>query len=750
MGAGDSKEAFRPAVAALTRGKADAETAKLLQSFWKLPQTADDVFTGFPAAAVREIYSNYPSNLVWLVKQVLEHLSALLKEKQGAVTCWTVDEQALLEALNCTRLLSRAIPCLLEIGPQALQDALSPDDSTADASTSSGFSALLSSLHPSGFLDATPTSPTPSTNGSNASNIAKHAKENHGSPSSLAKAFHEVTSRLLFCENLTLPKSPPALIWSPGLLSSTPMASAASLADNRSEVLSLLIILVSEGIYIPSERYFQAEKTFQRTAVAPDSNIPRREELFYSLVNVIITYSPGWTVTGMPDPQEHLVSMALHALLALLEYDATAGKVALPGPGSLARDLVSNGENTTPQTPSSPQPTGNLFRSFLAAIHAPEDMTRLLVGLSQLLRNAVPGLQESDDGLLLVRRRVDCYQELLILSWKLLETNILFADFVASHSAMTEFLEAVLAHTYLSRADASKLGLLQVGLFILTLLSSKRTFSVALNKSCSSSLLKVVEFKTASRTSYADVLYHVVYKILFNGGQRVAALYTVSLTILGNVAPYMKSLHYSTAEKLMNIVERFQKPHVLLTNEKNVLHLKQILFVVETLVEYQADSNVEMTYAILRNAVMFKRLFSLADSFSTEDLAPSTSQQDTTSSTEPASPTFRPTKEWLQQAQAELPLSSVKRLLAALEPQTALLGTTDLEQCKEFLRSSTLVGLLPVPNRIVTRKFQANEFTNLWFSAYLWSLIYLKTQDTEYPPIFSGDTVKLFRVTAAT
>jgi frataxin-like iron-binding protein CyaY len=38
------------------------------------------------------------------------------------------------------------------------------------------------------------------------------------------------------------------------------------------------------------------------------------------------------------------------------------------------------------------------------------------------------------------------------------------------------------------------------------------------------------------------------------------------------------------------------------------------------------------------------------------------------------------------------------------------------------------VGLLPVPHPIVIRKYQANAYTNVWFSAYLWGVIFLRNQ----------------------
>jgi hypothetical protein len=48
------------------------------------------------------------------------------------------------------------------------------------------------------------------------------------------------------------------------------------------------------------------------------------------------------------------------------------------------------------------------------------------------------------------------------------------------------------------------------------------------------------------------------------------------------------------------------------------------------------------------------------------------------------------------------------------------------------------VGLLPVPHPIVIRKYQANEYTSLWFTAFLWGVIFLRNQRTYRMHHWSG------------
>ena len=55
-----------------------------------------------------------------------------------------------------------------------------------------------------------------------------------------------------------------------------------------------------------------------------------------------------------------------------------------------------------------------------------------------------------------------------------------------------------------------------------------------------------------------------------------------------------------------------------------------------------------------------------------------------------------------------------------------------------------MVGLLPVPHPIVIRKYHPNQFTNLWFTTYLWGVIFIQNQDRA---LYDGGSIKLFRIT---
>lgn len=110
----------------------------------------------------------------------------------------------------------------------------------------------------------------------------------------------------------------------------------------------------------------------------------------------------------------------------------------------------------------------------------------------------------------------------------------------------------------------------------------------------------------------------------------------------------------------------------------------------------------------------------------------------------PADASFVPTAEWIESWRSSLPIGTalawkavstpltyivhtrsgtIIRLLGALVPQLPTLvsgSSTDESQILEYLRNTTLVGLLPVPHPILIRRYQSNAATNLWFTTFMY------------------------------
>jgi hypothetical protein len=62
----------------------------------------------------------------------------------------------------------------------------------------------------------------------------------------------------------------------------------------------------------------------------------------------------------------------------------------------------------------------------------------------------------------------------------------------------------------------------------------------------------------------------------------------------------------------------------------------------------------------------------------------------------------------------------------------------------DFLRNVTLIGILPPPQPIFTRRFQWSEASVVWFSSVLWGQVYIAANG--YLGVYNGTLVSLFSV----
>jgi hypothetical protein len=292
-----------------------------------------------------------------------------------------------------------------------------------------------------------------------------------------------------------------------------------------------------------------------------------------------------------------------------------------------------------------------------------------------------------------------------------------------------------------------------------------------------------------------------IHKLVTDGHDKLATLHNCFLTIICNVSPYCKSLISSTSVKLLNLVSHFAAPRRLFGAESNYIYVVMLLETLNNILQYQYQGNVHVVYAILRLKAVFEGLAALdlqkasegarglrsplasataaaaagsgadgshagpggAASASTvlmDIQAMQRAPEGDVPSNAPASPLressggapvyWEPDQAWVEHVRSELPLNTVLRLLKHLAPQVDELTTSRAdgvtvghEQVLVFIRETTMVGLLPVPHPIVIRKYQPNKYTALWFSAFLWGVIVVRSRS---PPLFDGKAVKLFVV----
>uniref|UniRef100_A0A4W3K9U2 HID1 domain containing n=1 Tax=Callorhinchus milii TaxID=7868 RepID=A0A4W3K9U2_CALMI len=714
--------------------------------FWADTATSiQDVFTLVPAAEIRAVREESPSNLATLCYKAVEKLV------QGAESgCASEKEKQII--INSTQLLTRILPYIFEdpdwrgfFWSTVPGAGHSGDDEGNDENARPLAESLLLAIADLLFCpDFT---------------VQSHKK---GGPDT-AEDIHSIDS----CE----------YIWEAGVgFAHSP--SHHYLHDlNRTELLKLLLTCFSEAMYLSPSSEGNILNPWVQFFCSTENR--HALPLFTSLLNIVCAYDPvGY---GFPynhllfsDYREPLVEVAAQVLIATLDHDAS-----------------------TSLSPSPPGPE-NLFVNYLSRIHREEDFQFILKGLARLLNN--PLLQTYLPN---STKKIQFHQELLVLFWKLCDFNKKFLFYVLKSSDVLDILVPILFYLNDARADQSRVGLMHIGVFILLLLSGERNFGVRLNKPYSVRVPMDIPVFTGT---HADLLIIVFHKIITSGHQRLQPLFDCLLTIIVNVSPYLKSLSMVAANKLLHLLEAFSTMWFLFSASQNHHLVFFLLEVFNNIIQYQFDGNSSLVYAIIRKRNVFHQLANLPTDTvsiqkalqkkkkSTEPISRTNSQEGISmEGSKPAAPAepgtlktsliatpalyynvllsyfrqepipsnperkrppslssssqWNPTPDWVMSWKSKLPLQTIMRLLQVLVPQVEKIcidkGLTDESEILKFLQHGTLVGLLPVPHPILIRKYQANSGTAMWFRTYMWGVIYLRNVD---PPIWYDTDVKLFEI----
>ncbi|XP_059180455.1 protein HID1-like [Centropristis striata] len=802
MGNSDTKLHFRKAVIQLTTKTQPVEASDDLfwDQFWAdSSTTVQDVFALVPAAEIRAVREESPSNLATLCYKAVERLV------QAADSGCPSDKERQI-VLNCSRLLTRVLPYIFE-----------------DADWRGFFWSTVPGAGRAGHVD--------------------EDGEDESRP--LAESLLLAVADLLFCPDFTAQShkkssSPDTAedlrsidsceyIWEAGVgfAQSPPLNYAHDL--NRTELLKLLLTCFSEAMYLPPSSDSKNLNPWVSFFCSTENR--HALPLFTSLLNVVCAYDPvGY---GFPynhllfsDQREQLVEQALQILIVSLEHEggsaASAALQALDpsGPASALEE----------QEPSGPE---NLFVNYLSRIHREEDLSFVLKGLGRLMNNPLVQTYLPRSA-----KKIQFDQELLILFWKFCDFNKKFLFFVLKSSDVLDVLVPILFSLNDARADQSRVGLMHIGVFILLLLSGERNFGVRMNKPYT---LRVPMDIPVFTGTHADLLIVIFHKIVTSGHQRLQPLFDCLLTIIVNISPYLKSLSMVAASKLLHLLEAFSTPWFLFSIPQNHHLVFFLLEVFNNIIQYQFDGNCNLIYAIIRKRNVFHQLANLPsdtasiqralqrkkrsgisrtssiDTQSMEGSRPavpaepgtlktsleatpgidkiteksqvsvdgtmvtvphsdspqtaaengagasdteSNSERDTEvihteseparsrlSSESGAAAAWSPNTDWVESWKVKLPLQTIMRLLQVLVPQVEKIcidkGLTDESEILKFLQHGTLVGLLPVPHPILIRKYQANAGTAMWFRTYMWGVIYLRNVD---PPIWYDTDIRLFEI----
>ncbi|KAJ8283164.1 hypothetical protein COCON_G00020140 [Conger conger] len=599
MGNSDSRLNFRKAVIQLTTKTQPVEATDdaFWAQFWADTSTSvQDMFALVPAAEIRAVREESPSNLATLCYKAVEKLA-----QTADSGCRSVREQQV--ALSCSRLLTRVLPYIFEdpdwrgffwaTVPGAGRAGADGGDDEDDGARPLAEFLLLAIADLLFCPDFT---------------VQNHRR---GGPDS-AEDIQSVDS----CEH----------IWEAGVGFAQPPPLNYTHDLNRVELLKLLLTCFSEAMYLPPPPTPNSQPLGQLLLLRPQQVRPRpalprsappcpapptcgvslrRRNVrlaltpslliaplsFTSLLNAVCAYDPvGY---GIPynhllfsDSRERLVGHALQALIVTLE---TEGGASPPGHAPEPSDSPAAADEQESVGPD------NLFVNYLSRIHREE----VLLGCCEPLTQTY--LPNST-------KKIQFHQELLVLFWKLCDFNKKFLFFVLKSSHALDILLPILYYLNEARSDQSRVGLMHIGVFILLLLSGERNFGVRLNKPYTERVSMDVPVFTGT---HADLLIIVFHRIITSGHQRLQPLFDCLLTIVVNVSPYLKSLSMVAANKLLHLVEAFSTPWFLVSAPQNHHLIFFLLEAFNNLIQYQFDGNSNLVYAIIRKRAVFHQLANL-------------------------------------------------------------------------------------------------------------------------------------------
>lgn len=237
-------------------------------TFCTVFDTAYDVANLLQAQDIAKALVSHPENVVALVRTLSAEVERILGDKafpsvkkaDGAgIAAYTPaflarenveakKEDTTRLMLNCLRVLSRVVPCLLAHEDGLLEEEVfwKPSDSP-DSSSSLPASSSQFVIDDDGEDDT-----------SKSDSKAKHTNVKVNPV--LAEKLLDIAVDLLFVHGFTLPLAPPQAmkskvaysIWENGIGSNTSVPVSRECDGNRAEVLRFLLVLMSKTLYIPS------------------------------------------------------------------------------------------------------------------------------------------------------------------------------------------------------------------------------------------------------------------------------------------------------------------------------------------------------------------------------------------------------------------------------------------------------------------------------------------------------------------
>lgn len=585
MGASESKLSFKQGVFRLAEDENIPVDSELWAQFYQLPESAEDVFTLWSPNDLHNLTLNNADNrpppgtqtapkknLETLIYACIARLAAL---QHGH--CYADPHKPIApEVLNCVRILTRVLPYIYE----------------ADHLREWEDNFFWKPRKAQQIWDKKNNRPGEYFDGLNPAK--KYRQEDYndevcereiGPP--LGETLINLLVRYLFFPGFTAPKKLDAQglpdlkvqyhIWNSGIGCRQSVGMTKENEWHAVEVIRLLLSLCSRQLYI--QPYTVADTNVRSLGYMtsqPDRQVAL--SMICSLLNTVMKFNPAsWRVpldfTMEGDPRTRLVHLSLQLLLVLLLYPDPLGEI-------------------------------NQYRKALGRLHRVEDFQFIQQGITMVLMQPISGI--SVPGL---NRPYHWAPEMQILFWELLQVNKRFRAFITETDRAHDFLILTMYYIMVHKDEQSKMSLVRMGILTLQTMSVESSFGKRLNKEFVSqeslpTPLRINKF----HGSYADFLIATIHTLMTTTHGRLETMYPSLLAIVNNVAPYVQDLQRASSSKILDLFVQFSSPKFLLDKENNHNTLISLLRAMNTILEYQFESNRRFVEVIVRSRKRFQAL----------------------------------------------------------------------------------------------------------------------------------------------
>ncbi|KAK0727928.1 high-temperature-induced dauer-formation protein-domain-containing protein [Lasiosphaeria miniovina] len=569
MGASDSKLVFKKGIFRLSEERNIAPDDKYWNSFWELPESAEDIFSLFAPADVRRTRDGALENLGTLLLAVTSRLF-VLRHHPSFPDPELAPER---EALNCISVLTRVLPYIYE------KESLQPWEETFFWSKRRKLTRNASIASEVLFDD----------NDGTEGQLRDPAGEWEDAKP-LAEELIDTLIDLLFFSDLTVPAQPHSrpkvsyAIWQSGVGCNTSIPTTKEHESNRCEILRLLLTLAGQSLYMtPNMLPQKGTRALTYVCTCPDKQVVL--SVLCSLLNTTLKYNPAsWRVPYntlvFKDPKQILVTYTLQFLLATLLYPI-------------------------PEQPGVTTPK-NFYRHFLGRLHRPQDFQFIVDGMTRILNQP---LHANSSYIPSTHSSNKFAPEIIMLFWEVTQCNKRFRSFIVDTERAHDFVILILFYALEYKNDASKQGVVRMCAFLLQTLGVEKNFGLNLNKSFDAQdtlphAIRIAGFKG----TYADFLVQSIYSLITTSQGKLSAIYPALLAVINNIAPYFDGLSAPTCAKTMQLFNSMSSPSFLLANETNHHLLQSLLESMNSIVEHQYKRNPRFIFAILKNRKRFEAL----------------------------------------------------------------------------------------------------------------------------------------------